>query len=254
MARNLPKTFAPALFAALLVTAGAAGARQNDLTVDQILAKHYEAIGGKDAWKGLQGMKQTGKMSMAGMEAPFTVYNKRPNKLRVEFEIQGMKGMQVFDGTDGWMVMPFMGSNDPQPLPKEALEQMISDADIEGVLIDPTTKGHKVELVGQEDLEGTPVHHLRVTLKSGNVIDFFLDSEHFVTLQTTAKADFQGTEIEVTSKLSNYKPVGGLMLPHSLSTTNPMGEQVMTIDTVEINPSIDDALFAKPAAAPPGAE
>jgi outer membrane lipoprotein-sorting protein len=244
--------FSLALAAALLAALPAA-ARQADLTLDQILAKHYEAIGGKDAWKNLQGMKQTGKMSMAGMEAPFTVYNKRPNKLRVEFEIQGMKGMQVFDGTDGWMVMPFMGSNEPQPLPKEALDQMISDADIEGVLLDSAAKGHQVELVGKEDLEGTPVYRLRVKLKSGNQMDFFLDAEHFVTLQTLAKATFQGTEMEITSKLSNYKPVGGLMVPHSLATLNPMGEQVMTIDTVEVNPPIDDALFAKPAAAsPPG--
>ena len=251
MNRRSKLTLALALGAALLALP--AIARQAELTLDQVLARHYEAIGGKDAWKNLQGMKQTGKMSMAGMEAPFTVYNKRPNKLRVEFEIQGMKGMQVFDGKDGWMVMPFMGSNDPQPLPEEALEQMISDADIEGVLIDYAAKGHQVELAGREDLEGTPAYRLKVVLKSGNQIDFFLDAEHFVTLQTRAKASFQGTEMEVTSKLSNYKPVAGLMMPHSLSTTNPMGEQVMTIDTVEVNPTIDDALFARPAAAPPGA-
>jgi hypothetical protein len=230
-----------------------ASARQPALTLDQVLAKHYEAIGGKDAWKKIQGIKQSGKMSMAGMEAPFTVHNVRPNKLRIEFEIQGMKGMQVFDGTDGWMVMPFMGSSDPQPLPKETVDQMISDADIEGALIDYQDKGHQVELVGQEDLEGTPVYRLRVKLKSGNQMDYLLDAEHFVTLQTTAKTSSQGTEMETTSKLSNYKPVQGLMLPHSMVATNPMGEQVMTVDTIEINPTIDEALFSKPAAAPPGA-
>jgi hypothetical protein len=160
----------------------------------------------------------------------------------------------VFDGTDGWMVMPFMGSSDPQPLPKEALDQMVADADMEGVLIDSADKGHQVELLGKEDLEGTPVYRLRVKLKSGNQMDFFLDAEHFVTLQSVAKATFQGTEVEVTSKLSNYKSVGGLMVPHSLSVANPMGEQAMTIDTIEVNPVIDDALFVKPAPAPPGAE
>ncbi|HUP24728.1 MAG TPA: hypothetical protein VNB06_17550 [Thermoanaerobaculia bacterium] len=237
---------------ALLATLPAS-ARQTGLTLDQVLAKHYEAIGGKDAWKKVQAIKQTGKMSMAGMVAPFTVHNVRPNKLRIEFEIQGMKGMQVFDGTDGWMVMPFMGSSDPQPLPKEALDQMLSDADIEGALIDYQDKGHQVELVGQEDLEGTPVYHLRVKLKSGNKMDYLLDAEHFVTLQTTAKTSFQGTEMETTSKLSNYKQVAGLMLPYSMVATNAMGEQVMTVDTIEINPTIDEALFSKPAAAPPGA-
>ena len=95
---------------ATLLAALPASARQADLTVDQILAKHYEAIGGKAAWKNVQAIKQTGKMSMAGMEAPFTLYNKRPNKLRIEFEIQGMKGMQVFDGTDGWTLAVGLGS------------------------------------------------------------------------------------------------------------------------------------------------
>jgi outer membrane lipoprotein-sorting protein len=255
MNRITPRTLCWAALAlgAMLVAALPAAARQADLTLDQVVAKHYEAIGGKDAWKSLQGMKQTGKLSMAGMEAPFTAYSKRPNKQRSEFEIQGMKGVQVFDGADGWMVMPFMGSNDPQPMPKEMVDLLASNADIEGVLVDWAAKGHQVELVGKEDVEGTPAYRLRVKLQGGSQVDYLLDAEHFVTLQMRTKATFQGTEMEVVSNLSNYKEVGGLMIPHSMSTTSPMGEQVVTFDVVEVNLAIDDSLFVKPAAAPPGA-
>jgi hypothetical protein len=51
--------------------------------------------------------------------------------------------------------------------------------------------------------------------------------------------------------LSDYKAVGGLMLPHSIEA-RPKGApsgQIITIDTVELDVAVDDAIFAMPKAA-----
>lgn len=78
-------------------------------TVDEILAKHYDAIG-LDKLKKVQTMRVHGKMAVGpGMGAALTMERKRPGQSRMEFTIQGMTGVQAFDGENGWSIMPFMG-------------------------------------------------------------------------------------------------------------------------------------------------
>ncbi len=57
----------------------------------------------------------TGKMTMGRGWRPRSPWSgKRPNKMRIEFTIQGMTGVQAYDGKTGWSVMPFLGKNDPE--------------------------------------------------------------------------------------------------------------------------------------------
>ena len=221
-------------------------ASADDLSLEEILDNYYEAIGGKDAWLAIKTMRATGKMQMGPMEAPFTVTAARPSKIRIEFEVQGMKGIQAFDGENGWMLMPFMGSTEPEPMPDEMVDMMRSDMDIEGVLINHEDKGHEIELVGKEEIEGTDTYHLKVTLESDNVIDYFLDSEYFIPIATKAKNSIQGMEIEATTTLSDYKEVDGIMIPHSVVSSSNMGEQAMTTDSVELNVEVDESIFVMP--------
>ena len=74
----------------------------------------------------------TGTMTMGpGIEAPFTWYWKRPHMLRVEFTLQGQTGIQAFDGTTGWMYMPFMGKTEPEKMPDDLLSNVEDQSDFE---------------------------------------------------------------------------------------------------------------------------
>ena len=249
----MPRIDRSALALALLLTAAliALPSLAQDLTLDQVLEKYYEAVGGKDAWAAVGATHQKGTMQMMGMEAPIEMWAKRPHKLRIEFTMQGMTGIQAVDGENGWQVMPFMGSTEPEPMPDEMREMMSSDVEIDGPLMNWKEKGHQVELVGEEDVEGTPAYHLQVTLASGLEMDYFLDAEHFVPIRLKGKASFQGQELETTTTISDYKEVDGLMIPHSLQSEMPMGSQSITLEEVEINPEIEDSFFAMPAPAAP---
>ena len=46
----------------------------------------------------------------------------------------------------------------------------------------------------------------------------------------------------------DFKPVGGLQFPHTIETVveSVKGSHKMTIQTIKINPPLDDTLFAKP--------
>jgi len=233
---------------ALAVT-GAAGAQ----TLDEVLAKNYEARGGLDALHAVKTAKLSGTMTVGpGVEAPFTWYWVRPNKMRMEFTVQGQTGVQAFDGTIGWMYLPFMGKAEPEKMPDELIKQLDQQADFEGPLVDWAAKGHQVELVGRESVEGTDAYKLKVTLKSGDVSHVYLDAEYFLEIKEEGTRTMRGQEMEFESSSGDYKPVGKLVLPHSITSKAkgaPAG-QTITFTAVELNPAIDEGIFVMPAKAP----
>ncbi|HZI63690.1 MAG TPA: outer membrane lipoprotein-sorting protein, partial [Thermoanaerobaculia bacterium] len=115
-------------------------------TVDEIIAKNLAARGGKDQILAKKSVRMTGKMAGGGQEFPFTLQWKRPNRIRLEFTFQGMTGVQAYDGTTGWMVMPFMGKKDPEQMSADDLKQVEDQADFDGELVDYQQKGHQIEL------------------------------------------------------------------------------------------------------------
>ena len=232
---------------ALLAAAPASSVTRAEMTLDEILSNYYEALGGKDAWAKVENVRQIGSMSMMGMEAPFTVVLAEPNKTKVEFEIQGMKGVQSFDGETGWQIMPFMGSTEPEEMPAEMVKLMSANAGVAGPLFDYEAKGNRVELVGTTEVEGTEAYQLHITLSNGFEMDWFLDAEYFVPIQSKMTMEAQGQTFETTTTLSDYKEVGGVMMAHSTTQSTPMGAQTMTITQTEVNVDLGDDFFAMPA-------
>jgi len=220
-------------------------------TLDEILAKNYQARGGLERITSVSSARITGTMSMGGgMEAPFVWQWKRPNKLRLEFTFQGMTGVQAYDGQTGWMVMPFMGSSDPEKMPEDQLAEIREQADFDGELVNWKEKGHQVELVGKEKIEGTDAYKLKVTKKNGDVSYVFLDAEYFLEIRGEGKRTLRGQEVEFESSVGDYKEVGGLLIPHAMSSRakGMPGGQTLTFSKVELDVPLEDSLFAMPAA------
>ena len=240
------KTFAWLLAAGLISAAAWAQ------TTDEIVAKHQKAMGGKDKIKAVKTERITGKMVMGqGMEAPFTMEMARPNKMRMEFTFQGMTGVQAFDGKTGWSVMPFMGKTDPEAAPEEEAKKMQEQASMDGLLMDYKDFGRTVELVGKEDLEGTPVYKLKVTQKSGDVAYLYIDAEQFMLLKQTGKTKVRGQEVESETVFGDFKTIDGLVFPYSIEqkAAGMPGGMTMTVSKIELNPGVPDSRFTMPAAA-----
>lgn len=221
-------------------------------TVDELIAKNVEARGGLDKLKSVQTMRITGKMTMGpGMEAPVTLELKRPNSVRMEFTFQGMTGVQAWDGKSGWGISPFGGKTDPEPLSPEDAKEAEEQADMDGPLVDYKSKGHAVELVGKEKLEGSDAYKLKVTLKNGTVNYSYLDADSYLTIKEESKRTVRGSEVEVESTIGDYKEVGGLLLPHSIQNgaKGKPEKQNIIIEKIELNPPLDDSRFVMPAPA-----
>ncbi len=221
-------------------------------TVDEIIAKNVEARGGMENIKAVKSLKMTGKMMAQGQEMPFGIEMERPGKVRVEFTLQGKTAIQAYDGQTGWMVMPFMGSDEPEKMTADDLKDIEEQADLDGPLVDYKAKGHTVEFMGKEDMEGTEVYKLKLTLKNGNIRYIYIDTETNLELKTSSKQKRQGQEFEIDAFMGNYKEVKGLMIPYAVE--QKVGGRTVssfTIENVELDPELDDSIFVMP---PKGAQ
>lgn len=223
---------------------------------DELLEQHFEAVGGRDAIEAVETMRITGHTTMGqGMEAPYTIYWAKPDKIRLEFTLQGQVGVQAYDGEIAWMHMPFMGAAEPQNMPEDQVKEMEQMADmVEGPLFDYQDKGHTVEYLGEEEIEGTPAHKLKVVMESGDESIVYLDAEHFIQIRQENKRTMGDQEVETVTTFGNYKEVGGLLLPFAITTTvkNAPAEasaQEITMDTYEFGVDVSDVQFSMPEVA-----
>ena len=218
-------------------------------TLDEVLAKNYKAKGGLDKIKAVQTIRITGTMTLGpGIEAPFVLVQKRPGMLRMEFTFQGMTGVQAYDGKTGWQLMPFEGRKDPEPLPEDAMKQVEEQADVDGPLVDYKVKGHTVELVGKEKVEGSDAYKLKVTLKNGDIRYIYLDADSYLEIRVEGKTKTRGTDVESESTIGDYKEVGGLMFPYAMESGQKGSpqKQKMTLQKIELNVPLDDTQFKMP--------
>ena len=240
-------TFLRLFSVGLLLAAPLAAA---DPTADEILAKYVAKIGGMDKLQAVKTLKKTGKFTGGGgFEAKVVEENKRPKMVRQELVLQGMTGITAYDGSTGWKIDPFQGKKDVEPLGEEEMKRIVEDSDFDGPLVGYKEKGNKVELAGKEPVEGTDAWKLRVTLASGDVQYYFMDTDYFVPIKIEFKRVVRGAERESETSIGDYKEVAGVYFPHSFETGNKgsSNRSKVVFDRIEANVPLDDSLFQPPA-------
>ncbi|HEX8150297.1 MAG TPA: hypothetical protein VF591_24145 [Pyrinomonadaceae bacterium] len=239
------------LLAAACVAALAARAPAQ--TADEIVEKFIKTVGGMEKIQAVKSLRRTGKYTGGGgFEAALVEENKRPNLVRQEFFIQGMVGVTAYDGKTGWKIEPWNGKKDAEALSEEEMKGIVEDSDLDGPLVNYRAKGVKVDYVGMEEVEGTDAYKLKVTLASGDVRFYYMDTDYFVPIKIDTKRMIRGAEREYETVLGDYKEVGGWYLPFSVESGvkgNPNRSKV-TYEKIEANVALEDARFARPAARP----
>lgn len=253
--QNLPMKTRVCLFLTLAAFASAFGQERipTPLTVDQIVAKNVKAKGGAAALQALQSTRLTGKLLVNGgqLQLGYAQTKKRPGNIRGEVTMQGMTGVQAFDGTTGWKIMPFQGRKDPEKMAADDTKELVADAEIDGPLVDWQAKGSTVEYLGTEDVDGTPALKLKVTRKNGDVTFVYLDPDEFLEIRTLTQRTVQGAQVEIETDMGEYEKVGGVFLPFAIES-GPKGateKAKIVIDKGDANVPVDDSVFKFPTAA-----
>lgn len=211
---------------------------------DEILQNHFEAIG-QDKLNDVESMKMIGRSLVQGTEFPFTMYIKHPNLVRNEVSVQGQQMIQAYDGKNGWMIAPWMG---PQARELSGIEvkSMEESAKIGGDLYKWKEKGHQLEYLGEDQVKDQPVYHLKLTRANGDTIHYYLDREKYMVLKQSTQSKVNGQQIEVDTYLSNYEMIDGMAFPMYIESRFVGQSTQVTIDSLELNVNLEEALFRKP--------
>lgn len=214
-------------------------------TVDEIVDKHVAALGGLDKLNGVKTLVTERSLSVQGMEIPNKTMLVVGKSMRTESSVMGNSMVQVVDGTTGWMVRPAMmgGTGDPEDMPADQVKMQLGQLDPFGPLVNYKTKGHKVELVGKEKVDGKDAYHLKVTTKDGSVMEEYVDATTYMISKISMPVNGQTGEL----MFSNYKDVDGIKFANTMEMASPQGMLTFTTEKVSVNGKLDDALFKKPA-------
>jgi hypothetical protein len=215
-------------------------------TADEIISKHVTAIGGADNWKKVNSMVMSGSMSMQGTEISMTRSVVHQQGFRNEISVMGMTGYQILTPTEGWNFMPFGGQTAPEAMTADDIKESQDDLDVQGSLIDYAAKGHTVEYLGKEEVDGTDCYKIKVTYKSGVTETKFFDPSSYYLIKLISVTKANGQEVETSTIYSNYEKLPeGIVIAKNISL--PLGPGMnadFTVSKVEINKTIDPSIFA----------
>jgi hypothetical protein len=219
-------------------------------TADELVNKNIQAKGGLDKIKAAKTRMAVGKVKGArGRVAVFKQMNLRPDLVRQDLSIQGMTAVQAYDGSVGWQTQPFRGRKDPELMGEDTLRDLLLAADFDGPLVDYAEKGNKIEYLGHDEVDGDDALRLKVTLKNGDILYYYLDPDTYLEIRKEIQQFVRGSVRERVVDLGSYKPVDGVMYPFSISEgskSNP-DAQVISLEKIEANVALRDSDFALPA-------
>jgi hypothetical protein len=221
-------------------------------TVDEVIAKNIQARGGMEKLKAVRSLRTTAKLTQGSFRADLRQENKRADKVREEFIIQGLAQVQAYDGKTGWQISPFGGRKDPELLSQDDLKSLVVDADMDGPLVDYKEKGHKAELVGHDSMEGTDCFKIKLSMKNGDVRYYYLDTDSYLELKVEIQSTIRGALQENELYYGDYEQVNGIFYPFTLEQAQKGSESraQVSVQKIEQNVALEDAHFSMPVSKP----
>jgi outer membrane lipoprotein-sorting protein len=217
-------------------------------TLDEILKKHVEALGGEEALKAIKSSEAEFEVTLpGGISGTQKSYFKYPNKLRSEMDLKIMQSSSVYNGEKGWIQDP---SGQVRELAGPELEGVATEVyfNLYGYLFPERAKG-EVEYLGREQSEGVNYHVLKVTPEGADPIKLYINPQTYLIDKSVGESDI----VEVTTHYQDYKDFQGVRMATSFrsSTGDTSYDMRSRLIYAEFNPSLSDSLFLAPKPAPP---
>jgi hypothetical protein len=99
-------------------------------------------------------------------------------------------------------------------------------------------------------VDGDDVYKLKVTLKNGDILNYFLDPDSMLEVRVEKIMYIRGAVHESLQDLGSYKQVNGVYFPFSMEngSKNSPNRAKITITSMQVNVPIADSQFKMPAA------
>lgn len=230
------------IFALLCVCALtlAAVAREDKLTAEEILKKHLDAIGGKEAATKFKSRIASGTIKKENdPERKFTIASE-PNKIAALFYFQQYDWRLIFDGAKPHTRPEFnreygMINNKYQEAIASGL--MFNDASLFNVVVNGAAEGAKFEAKGTKKVMGKQAYVVEYRKdKKSSPLRLYFDTETFMWVRTdfgratltkgvgqfTNDAQIQEDQsaaVDIYVETSDFREVDGVKLPFQLNFT-----------------------------------
>jgi len=219
-------------------------------TLDDVLNGHIEARGGRQRLAAVRSLRVVGRYAVNSQYSAMRLLRRRPDRYRLDAQPRGRPLTLAYDGETAWWVDPSAESARAAEMPLDGVENVLADADFDGPLIDYQAKGHQVELLGVEERDTGEAYALRVELKRGAVEHWYLDCRSLLAVERISKHWQYNRTWDLHTFFSDFRPVGGLILPHLIESEFSSMHRLLRIEKVELNPELPDELFERSAEEP----
>lgn len=205
-------------------------------TPEEVITKVIDAMGGREKLLSIQSVKKMGSLDIGGQKIPFNYYCINGKAEKTEYSFSGLTAFQLVTKDSGYNFIPFNGMQAPERMTAEDVKQAQDELDQQGVLLDYAAKGHSVELLDREDVDGVDAIQLKINLQSGKTLFYYIDPDTYYVIRIKIKGKTNGQEYTNISDFYNFKKTKeGILLPFTIDN--------ITFDTIEINSPIDNKIF-----------
>jgi len=229
-------------FSSLLVLTAFIGLSASAQTADEIISKHIDALGGKDAIAKVTSLYMEGSMQVMGNEAPTIVTVLAGKGYKSETDFNGQKSIQCYTDKGGWTINPMSGGA-AQPLPEEQYKANKEQINIGGALVDYAAKGFTATLLGKEGNN----YKIKLADKDKTETTYYFDAGTYYISKIEWKGNMQGQDIQIVITLADYKKTDtGLAVPRTMNMDFGQFQLAANYTKVEVNKKIDPAIFEMP--------
>jgi len=218
-------------------------------TVNEILDKWTQALGGADAIAKLKSLDAKGTVESEGSSGmPIEVVEEAPNKQFVSSQTKNGSMTMGFDGTAGWQQDPSGKVRDIEGI---QLEQTKRSADLLR-LLDIRNHYSQIRLMGVAQVTGHNTYMVAGIPAGGGPPErmyFDQNSGLLLRYQFIVRTPLGNYPFE--TDFSDYKMTGGVNLAFTVRQAQPSQSETDHFTDIEVNATVDDSKFQKPAP-PPG--
>jgi photosynthetic reaction center cytochrome c subunit len=210
-------------------------------TLDQVLDKYVQAVGGRDALQKIQSRVMTGSVTLRDLQQfPVTVEEKLPNSYRLEIQSQPQPQTWAASGTAVW------GGRGGRGMQGFQAQQATRRADLGAPLnMAQRYQGLAVNRYGTIDSRNTIVVVGRAPLNTTEQLHFDRETGLLVRRSVSTPTPFSPLAEQID--YSDYRDVNGVKMPFTIRYATWNEVQTEKFTEIKVNVPIDDARFAMPA-------